>query len=64
LRLEYESFEHDNDRRSKNFYCIAAALLSIESLRKSLVLAKSGEPLKAVLNRFADDEEQELKLRR
>ena len=58
------ALEHYNDGRSKNLYCIAAVLLSIESLRKSLVLAESGEPLKAVLNRFADDEEQELKLRR
>ena len=53
-----------DDGRSKSFFCIAAALLSIKSLKQSLVLAKSGEPLKAVLNRFADAEGQELKLRK
>ena len=58
------ALEHYNDGRSKNLYCIAAALLSVDNLKKSLALAESGEPLKAILNHFADAEEQELKLRK
>ena len=53
-----------DDGRSKSFFCIAAALLSVESLKRALVLAENGEPLKAALNRFAATEGQELKLRR
>ena len=58
------ALEHYNDGRSKNLYCIAATLLSIEDLEKALTFAENGESLKAVLNRFADEEGQELKLRK
>lgn len=53
-----------DDGRSKNFLCLAAALLSIDSLYKALSLADQGENLRAVLTRFAEDEGQELKLRK
>ena len=53
-----------DDGRSKSFFCIAATLLSIESLKRALALVESGEPLKGVLSRFAEAEGQELKLRR
>lgn len=53
-----------DDGRSKNFFCIAAVLLSVESLQKSLVLAENGELLKTILTRFVDEEGQELKLRK
>jgi hypothetical protein len=52
-----------NDGGNKGLFCIAAALLSVENLKQSLVLAANGEPIKAILNRFADEEGQELKLR-
>jgi len=53
-----------DDGRSKNLFCIAAALLSVESLKQALILAENGEPLKPVLSRFAETEGQELKLRK
>jgi hypothetical protein len=53
--------QHD-DGRSKGFYCIAAALLSAESLRKALDRAENGENLRTVLDEYAAAEEQHLKL--
>lgn len=68
-----------NDGRSKNFYCLAATLLSLESLEESLkktdeiIKEKSIETtdfkgkagiLKGILNHFARDEDEELKLRK
>ena len=53
-----------NDGRCKNLYCIAAALLSIEGLEKALSLTEQGEPLKTILARIAEDEGQELRLRK
>ena len=53
-----------NDGRSKSFFCIAAALLSVEGLEQALSLAERGEPLRAVLTRIAGDEGKELKLRK
>ena len=53
-----------NDGRSKGFFCIAAALLSIEGLEHALSLAKQDESLKAALNHIAETEGQELKLRK
>ena len=55
---------HYDDGRSKSLFCIAAALLSAESLQQSLSLAESGEPIKTILNHFAEEEGQELKLRK
>jgi hypothetical protein len=52
---------HD-DGRSKGFYCIAAALLSAESLRKALGRAGNGENLRTVLSEYAAAEGQELRL--
>ena len=54
---------YDNGR-NRSFFCIAAALLEIDSLMQALILAESGEPLKDILNRFAEAEGQELKLRK
>ena len=53
-----------NDGRSKNLYCIAAALLSAESLRQSLALAEDSQSLRRALNSYAEAEGQELKLRK
>jgi hypothetical protein len=53
-----------DDGRSKSFFCLAAALLSIDSLNEALALADKGEDLKAALNRFAETEGKELKLRK
>lgn len=43
---------HYDDGRSKSLFCIAATLLSAESLKQSLSLAENGAPLKTILNRF------------
>ena len=53
-----------NDGRSKNLYCIAAALLSIEGLNQAISLAKQGESLKEVLVQIAETEGQELRLKK
>lgn len=53
-----------DDGRSKNLFCIAAALLSIESLIKALNLAEGGKSLKAILSSLAEAEDQELRLRK
>jgi hypothetical protein len=53
-----------DDGRSKNFYCIAAALLSAESLKESLHRANESENLRDVLNAYAIAEGEELKLRK
>jgi len=53
-----------NEGRSKSFYCIAAALFSVEELSEALSLAGQGEPLKEALARIAETEGQELKLRK
>lgn len=51
-----------NDGRSKNFYCIAAALISVKSLKEALNRAGNGEDLRNALNEYALAEGQELKL--
>jgi len=61
--LEIALKRHD-EGRSKNFYCIASALLSVESLKKALNRADKGENLREILNQYADREEQELKLKK
>ena len=53
-----------SDGRSKSFYCIAAALLSIEGLSRALSLAEQGDSFKEVLVQIAETEGQELKLRK
>jgi len=58
------ALERYDSGRDKSFFCIAAALLSIDSLKHALFLAKSGELLKDTLSRFAKAEGQELKLRK
>lgn len=58
------ALERYDDGKSKNFFCLAAALLSIGRLNESLSLAKDGEDLRAALTRFAGIEGQELKLRK
>ncbi|OYD15072.1 hypothetical protein CH333_06605 [candidate division WOR-3 bacterium JGI_Cruoil_03_44_89] len=63
--------EHFDEGRSKSFYCIAVALLSIESLEKSLDKVEKSDDvkiraraLKEILNEIAFKEEIELKLRK
>jgi hypothetical protein len=58
------AIERHDDGRSKNFYCIAAALLSDGSLKEALRRADTGENLRDVLNEYATAEGQELKLRK
>lgn len=53
-----------DDGKSKGFFCLAAALLSIESLNEALLCAEHGENLKAALTRFAEIEGSDLKLRK
>ena len=79
IRLLELMLEHFNEGKSKSFYCIAAALLSITDLEESLkrsaqkiVTAKIGaadfktrsQILKESLNYFAAGEGMELKLRK
>ena len=73
------ALEHYDDGRSKSFYCLAAALLSLESLNEALITAKQeikeksvgsddiksrAKIVKRVLNEFAAEEDEELKLRK
>lgn len=57
------ALERYNDGKNKNFYCLAAALLPVDSLNQALLLAEKGENLRDVLTGFAEAEGQELKLR-
>lgn len=61
--LETALQRHDNGR-NKNLFCLAAALLSVESLNESSSFAENGDDLKAALIRFAEIEGQDLKLRK
>jgi hypothetical protein len=61
LELALEKYD---DGRSKNFFCIVAALLSIDSLKSALERAGTGEILRTVLEEYATAEGQELKLRK
>lgn len=58
------ALEKYDDGRSKNLFCIAAALLSTENLHESLRRADGGEDIKAVLKEYAESEGQELRLRK
>lgn len=60
----HTALESYNDGRNKNFYCLAATLLSVDGLDKAMVAAESGENLRAGLTTIAQDERQELKLRK
>ena len=53
-----------DDGRSKNYFCLAAALLSIDSLREALSLAGKGGDLRDALEQFAEVEGQELILKK
>jgi len=53
-----------NDGRSKNYFCIAATLLTVESLSAALARAETGESLRVVLDEYAKVEKQELRLRK
>jgi hypothetical protein len=61
--LETALERHDNGR-NKSYFCLAAALLSIDSLKKALSLAEQGENLRDVLKGFANEEGQELALKK
>jgi hypothetical protein len=60
--------EEYNDNRSKNYYCIAASLLSMDCINKITEYIKDNrkeintEMLKEKINEFAKDENVELKL--
>lgn len=61
--LEKVLAKHD-DGRSKNFFCIAATLISVDGLKSALRRAADGEDLKSVLTEYADAEGQELRLKK
>lgn len=61
--LEAALERHDNGR-NKSYFCLAASLLTIESLNQALSLADQGENLRDVLKRFADAEGKELVLKK
>jgi hypothetical protein len=50
------ALKHHNNGRNKNFFCLAAALLSIDNLHKALSLADQGGNLRDILNQFAKSE--------
>jgi len=53
-----------DDGRSKGYFCLAAALLSIDSLRNAMALAGKGENLRTVLKQFAEAEGRKLILKK
>ena len=53
-----------NDGRSKNYFCIAATLLTVESLNTALARAEAGESLRVLLDSYAQKEGKELRLRK
>lgn len=59
-----KALEMHNDGRSKNLFCLAAALLSLEGLRAALEDAQNGADLKERLMMQAEAEGEELKLRK
>jgi hypothetical protein len=63
-RIEFleVALERHNNGRNKSFFCLAAALLPLESLREALELADGGENLRGLLNGFAKVEGVELTL--
>jgi hypothetical protein len=61
--LETALSQYD-DGKSKNFFCLAAALLSIDGLNKALEAAKNGAALRIASAECAAAEEEELKLRK
>ena len=59
-----KALETYNDGRSKNLFCLAAALLSLEGLRAAMEDAQNGADLKERLVLQAKAEGEELKLRK
>lgn len=59
-----EALAKHNDGRSKNLYCITAALLTTDSLTNALQRAENGENLRVILSEYAEAEGQELKLKK
>lgn len=53
-----------DDGKNKGFFCLAAALLSMEGLRDALLRAAGGESLRQALESVAGDEGEELRLRK
>jgi hypothetical protein len=79
MKLLQTMLECYDDGRSKSFYCLSAALLSLKSLNESLLKADKdikeksvdkedlkgrAKVLKEILNQFADEENEELRLRK
>ena len=79
LKLLEKMLESFNEGRSKSFYCIASALLSINDLEQALRnaekmiieekindsdLKSKSKILKQILNKYADKQSIELKLRK
>ena len=66
LRIQFldTALSRFNDGRSKNYFCIAATLLTVESLNNALARAEAGESLRVVLDGYAEKEGQELRLRK
>jgi hypothetical protein len=61
--LEAAIKNHDNGR-NKGFFCLAATLLTIDSLKEALSLAEQGGNLRELLTQYADAEGQELVLKK
>jgi hypothetical protein len=59
-----EALDRHNDGRSKNVFCLAAALLSIQGLHSALSEARNGGNLRERLLSQAKTEGTELKLRK
>lgn len=56
------ALERYDDGRSKSYYCLAAAILSIDSLNKASSMAERGDNLRKALAGLAEAEGQEMKL--
>lgn len=79
MRLLKTTLECYDDGRCKSFYCLATALLSLKSLNESLIKADQAikkksvgkedlkgraKILREILNQYASEEDEELKLRK
>jgi hypothetical protein len=58
------ALEHHDNGRNKSYFCLAAALLTIDSLKEALSRADQGKNLRDILKQYADAEGQELVLKR
>jgi hypothetical protein len=66
LRIAFleTALKHHYNGRNKGYFCLAAALLSLDGLKKALSLAGQGDNLRDTLKQLADAEGRELILRK